>query len=203
MSRPAVVLLLLLAACTRSSTVIIVSVPHGDGSQIPVASQELVLLPYDRDSVIAGLTAPFAASRPDTLPLVRLLDSLKLAYQRYLAVPTRERPAARPALDAVLAGAEGRLTTLRASQHAWRDSAFRSYDSITFALTKRLARDPFADTTDARGLVRVTPSRSGPWWVTVTAWDAADPNAEWYWNQPLVGDTLYLSAANARHRRRF
>jgi hypothetical protein len=194
---------LLLAGCHSDRTVVVVSVPGADGREVPAAGQILVMLPYDRDSVLAQISAPWVAARPDTAPLGHLLDSLRNVYARYLSAAPAERAAARATLDAALAKVGDRLTLLRAAQHDWQDSAYRTYDSLTFALTERLARDPFADTTDAYGVAVVSPSRSGPWWVTVTAWDAADPYSEWYWNRPLSGDTLHLNVANAHHRRRY
>ena len=189
---------LLLAGCDHGTTVVIVSIPDSSGAARPAAEQILIVVPYDRDSVIRQISAPWLARRPDTLPLTRLLDSLQGAFAR-LAAAT---PAARAAVDRLQAP-DGPLARLRAAQHAWQDSAYASYDSLTFLLVKRIARDPFADTTDASGTARVRPSRSGPWWITATTWDANDPFSEWYWNLPLTGDTLRLTAANARHRRRF
>lgn len=181
---------------------VIVTIPDGAGAARPAVEQILTIVPYDRDSVIREISAPWLARRPDTLPLTRLLDSLQRAFARLAAAPPAGRAAARKAVDQLQAE-DGDLARLRAAQHAWQDSAYASYDSVTFALVKRIARDPFADTTDAAGVALVRPSRSGPWWITATTWDAKDPFSEWYWNLPLVGDTLRLTAANARHRRRF
>jgi hypothetical protein len=200
---PIALCLLLALACSGGGTEVIVSVPTESGGDAPAAEQVLVLLPYDRDSVVAALGAPHLASRPDTLPMTRLFDSLRVAYLAYHTATGAAREAAKAHLDALRMSSEERLAELRAADREWRDTAYRTYDSSTFALTKRLARDPFADTTDLQGRTRIAPSRSGPWWVTATAWDAADPNAEWYWNVPLTGDTVRLSSANARHRRRF
>lgn len=188
--RRSLLLLALTAACGRDTTVVVVTVSGGTGQETPVAGQPLVIVPYDRDSVVAALGAPWLARRPDTMPMIRLLDTLRAAYQNGTLGRVREL-------------IEPRLEALRQAEHDWRDSAYRTYDSVTFALVKRVARDPFTDTTDAQGMARVRPIRSGPWWVTVTAWDADDPYSEWYWNVPLVGDTLRLTSANARHRRRF
>ena len=192
---------LLLAGCREATTVVIVTIPEGAAAR-PSAGQILTIVPYDRDSVIREISAPWLAHRPDTLPLTRLLDSLQRAFARLAAASPADRAAARAAVDR-LQDPNGPLARLRAAQHAWQDSAYASYDSLTFALVKRIARDPFADTTDAGGVAIVRPSRSGPWWITATTWDATDPFSEWYWNLPLVGDTLRLTAANARHRRRF
>ena len=191
-----------LAGCRPNSTVVVVSLLDSAGAARPVGHQILVVLPYDRDSVIDRISAPWLAARPDTVPLIHLLDSLQRAFARLAAATTAERPAARRAVDR-LQDPDGPLARFRAAQHAWQDSAYASYDSLTFQLVKFIARDPFADTTDAGGVARVTPSRSGPWWVTATTWDVKDPFSEWYWNLPLTGDTLRLTAANARHRRRF
>jgi hypothetical protein len=200
--RHALILAILLAACAEPATTVVISVPDREGRETPMAGQELVLLPYDRDSVIASLAAKAATPQPDPAPLERLLDSLRIAYAEYGAVPAAGRPAAQRRLDARRAELEPRIAELRGVQHAWRDATYASYDSLTFRMTRKLARDPFPDTTDAHGAVTVRPTRSGPWWVTVTAWDAADPFSEWYWNQPLQGDTVRLTTANARHRPR-
>ena len=156
------------AACSSERTVVVVSVPGTDGREAPVVGQVVVLLPYDRDSVIAAISAPWAAARPDTTPLALLLDTLRLAYTRYLGTPAARRPAARAVHDAALTAAADRLTRLRAEQHLWQDSAYRTYDSVTLVITERLVRDAYADTTDAEGVAVVAPSRSGPWWITVT-----------------------------------
>lgn len=192
-----------LSACTRPTTVVSVSTPGADGREVPATGQAMVLLPYDRDSITAALTAAWPTPRPDTLPLTTLLDSLRGAYRRFVAAPPDQREATRREMESLRQRLEPRIAVLRVAQQAWQDSAWRTYDSVTFALVRRLARDPFADTTDATGLARVTPARPGPWWVTMTAWDAADPYTEWYWNLPLAGDTLRLTAANAAHRRRY
>lgn len=200
--RYALIATLFLAACTEPATTVVISVPDREGRETPIAGQELVLLPYDRDSVIAALTAQAATPQPDPAPLEALLDSLRIAYAAYGAVPAAQRAAAQQRLEVRRAELEPRIAELRGVQHAWRDATYANYDSLTFRMTRKLARDPFPDTTDARGSVTVRPTRSGPWWVTVTAWDAADPFSEWYWNQPLQGDTVRLSTANARHRPR-
>lgn len=190
-------------ACSQPTTVVTVALPGADGRPTPVAEQAMVLLPYDRDSMTAALTAAWPTPRPDTLPLTTLLDSLRGAYARFVAAPAERKEGARREMEALRTTLEPRIAVLRTAQHAWQDAAWRTYDSVTFALIRRLARDPFADTTDAQGIAHVTPPRPGPWWVTMTAWDQADPYTEWYWNLPLTGDTLRLTTANASHRRRY
>src|SRR5262249_7052252 len=129
--------------------------------------------------------------------------TLRVANARLRAASPKARPAAQKAFDRLYGSVHARMVQLQVSQHAWRDSAYGGWDTLTLALTHRLTRDPFTDTTDQRGVAVDSPRMSGPWWVTLTMWDAADPYSEWYWNVPLVGDTLRLSPANAEHRTRF
>lgn len=44
---------------------------------------------------------------------------------------------------------------------------------------------------------------AGDWWIYGRSWDATDPNAEWYWNLPVIDDTLLLSSRTGRQRRRY
>ncbi|HET7040560.1 MAG TPA: hypothetical protein VFI13_01015, partial [Gemmatimonadales bacterium] len=196
-ARSAVLALLLVAglgACRPAATVVVVTSTGADGKELPVAQTPLVILPYDRDSVAAALLAA-APARPDTMPLVRLLDSLRTAYRRSLAATGAATPAARARYAALRDALTPAMDSLRQLQQAWRTAAFGGYDTLTLALTHRLARDPFTDTTDAQGVADVRPRMSGPWWVTATTWDPADPYSEWYWNVPLTGDTVRLSTA--------
>ena len=193
--------LVLLPACHPAGTVVVVTSSAADGTPVPVGHLPLVILPYDRDSVTDALTAA-GRPRPDTLPIVALLDSLRRSYARIATLPEGARPAAHAAFDRLRGALAPRLDSLRHIQQGWRAEVYGGYDTLTLGLIHRLTRDPFTDTTDATGMVRVQPKMSGPWWVTVTTWDATDPYSEWYWNLPLAGDTLHLTTANARRRTR-
>ena len=199
---PLLPFVLALAACRPSGTVVVLTSTGADGRPVAVGQMPLVILPYDRDSVADALTAA-APARPDTMGLVRLFDSLRTAYRRTLTTTGADQVAARGAYDRLRQGLAPTLDSLRQVQQAWRARAYGGYDTLTLALIHRLTRDPFTDTTDAQGMANVRPRMSGPWWVTVSTWDANDPYSEWYWNVPLAGDTLRLSPANARRRTRF
>jgi hypothetical protein len=188
--------LLLLAACGTPETVVTLTIKGA-----PVRGQAVVVLPYDRDSILAGLAAKAPTPQPDPAPLVALLDSLRQAYALMAAAPPGD-PRARQALERRRAELEPRVEALRTVQHRWRDATYGAYDSITFAFTRRLARDPFTDTTESDGAVKLRPPQNGRWWVTARTWDADDPYSEWYWNLPLAGDTLHLTTANAQRRPR-
>jgi hypothetical protein len=194
--RQALWLLPFLAACGTPSTVVTLTV---DGH--PVRGQAVVILPYDRDSIVAALAARAPTPQPDPAPLVALLDSLRQAYAAMAAAPAGDAKA-RAVFEARRVQLEPRVESLRAEHHRWRDVAYKGYDSITFGFTRKLARDPFTDTTESDGAVTLRPPRNGRWWVTVSTWDVNDPYTEWYWNLPLTGDTLHLTTDNARRRPR-
>lgn len=204
MKRPALAAfaVLLLTACDHPGTIVILSSRGPTGEEIPVAQTPITILPYDRDSVAAAL-AGRGAPRPDTLPLRVLFDSLRTAAAGTGRGTDRERIAARDRFRTLQDRLAPRLDSLRRLQQAWRRTVFGGYDTLTLALIHRIARDPFTDTTDARGTAAVRPKTGGRWWVTVSTWDPADPYAEWYWNVPLAGDTIRLSSANATRRTRF
>ena len=124
----------------------------------------------------------------------RLNDSLASAQER------TER--ARQTLDRARAEFVDRSESLRARIRHWEDSTYRGYDSITRNLAARRRQDPRTDTTGGDGWARFQ-LPPGDWWIYGRSWDATDPNAEWYWNLPVTGDTLLLSSRTGRQRRRY
>ena len=109
---------------------------------------------------------------------------------------------ARQDLDRARAGFIDRSESLRAAIRHWEDSTYRGYDSITRNLAVRRRQDPRTDTTGGDGWARFE-LPAGDWWIYGRSWDATDPNAEWYWNLPVAGDTLLLSSRTGRQRRRY
>lgn len=203
--------------------------PDGNGVETPAAGLALVALPYDRDSVIAALEAAAPAPRPATAVLdsayadfrtpfatfsaasyaaQALRDSLKsatdpsrrAALESALAARQRTVDSLRPVLAVARQRLAARTDSTRAAVRAWQDIAYAGYDTVVRNLSRFL--DPVADTTDATGIGRFT-LRSRNMWITAAAWDVGDPNAEWYWNVPITGDTVVLSPANARRRPRY
>jgi hypothetical protein len=124
----------------------------------------------------------------------RLNDSLTNTQQRV------ER--ARRELDRARAEFIDRSESLRSRIRHWEDSTYRGYDSITRDLARRRRHDPLTDTTGGDGWARFR-LPPGEWWIYGRSWDATDPNAEWYWNLPVTGDTLLLSSRTGRQRRRY
>jgi hypothetical protein len=119
-----------------------------------------------------------------------------------LAAERKAAEAAREELDRARKEFAERGDPLRARIRHWEDSTYRGYDSITRGLAARRRQDPLTDTTGADGWAHFK-LPSGDWWIYGRSWDAADPNAEWYWNLPVTEDTMLLSSRAGRQRRRY
>jgi hypothetical protein len=235
--------ILVLAACGRPDTVIHVAIRDVDGRPAPVAKLRLVILPYDRDSVLAALESRSRTPRPDTMGLDSLFSQVRQPFGALLRATwfdrrlrdsledLRRRTAAEPrgsaryrelylafatAADSLgpaqqrlveanrVAGAAyrrvgARLDQLRLVMTRWEDSTFRSYDSDISALTAQLGRrrQEVVTGADGRAAVRLP---QGKWWIYARAPDPADPNAGWYWNVPVGGDSIALDPGSAQHR---
>lgn len=177
------------------------------------------------DSLFARYRAPFAAYTAILAETNRLGDSLAVRKQRLDTMPRtgaeyREAYAAwtalrdslraldlqvakaRAALEAARPAFVARSESLRAVVRAWQDSTYRGYDAAVDTLVQRSHRTPVADTTDAAGVATLE-LRGGPWWIYARSWDPRDPNAEWYWNVRVAGDTVLLDAASGQNRPRY
>jgi len=238
---------LTLAACGPDRVAIRVTIPDQAGAEMPLPGVRFIILPYDRDSILAVLERQAPSPRPSTTRLDSLFQTFRgpftaaveratdrdrlLAardsvaarlealgrdtpeyvqlFARYQALrDSAERAAAaaeqaRRALDRVRRDVMPEADSLRARVSAWEDTAFRAYDSITARLAGPLARvEAITDSTGADGWVTVEVP-SGAWWVYARAINVQDPNAEWYWNVKIEGDTVRLSPSNGRSRPRF
>ena len=177
------------------------------------------------DSLFAGFRGPFTRYAAASLRLTRLrdsadglktrLDSLPRNAPEYgrlyaalegltdsVAAAGREAAAARGALDTARAAFVTESESLRAAVRHWEDSTYHGYDSIVRNLAARRRQDPLTDTTDARGWASFELG-PGRWWIYGRSWDAGDPNAEWYWNVPVEGDTTLLDPRSGRRRPRY
>jgi hypothetical protein len=237
-------LLLALTACGPDLVAIRVTIPDEAGIETPVPGARLVVLPYDRDSILGALERQAATPRPSTSRLDSLFQSFRTPFNTFLSLSRsaeRLRPArdslrrqldatprdaeayarlyaafqslddsvsrqagdlerARKALGDVRVRIQPEVDSLSARITAWEDTAFRAYDSITRSVARR--RGPVTDSTLADGWVTVRVT-DGRWWVYARAINIQDPNAEWYWNVPLEGDTVRLGPSNGRARPRF
>lgn len=186
--------------------------PDDAGVETPVPGVRLLIVPYNRDSLLQVLENRAPSPRPSTTELDSLFQVFREPFNAYLAASRRlqqdSTPAAKAAaerarqeLARVRASVGPRIDSLRARVSAWEDTAFRAYDSITARLVRR-GKDPVVDSTRGSGWTTVTVPGAG-WWLTARALNPRDPNTEWYWNVPAAGDTIRLTAANGRARPRF
>lgn len=168
--------------------------PYGHAAEAAAAAtaleRELAKLRARLDSMSRG--APdYAAAYAG---FGRLSDSLR-------RLRTRQEEAQRSLL-AARARIQPRVDSLRAEVHAWEDAAYAGYDTLTEQLAKAERRPPLLDSTDASGRAHFR-LVAGRWWIYARAWDATDPNREWYWNVPVEQDTVRLGAATGRRRARY
>ena len=140
--------------------------------------------------------------------LDRKSDAYRQGYAAFTAA-ARSRAAAerrRDSADAIRQSARAAFgpgaDSVRRALKGWEDSTYREYERTTARLAREAGRQPVTDTTGGDGHVTLL-LKPGRWWIYARSWDAADPNAEWYWNVPVQGDSVTLSPANARRRPRY
>jgi hypothetical protein len=124
----------------------------------------------------------------------RLSDSLTAAQSR--------TEKARADLDRARTGFVERSESLRTAVRHWEDSTYAGYDSIVGQLARSRGREAATDTTGPDGWAHFK-LKPGRWWIYARSWDATDPNAEWYWNVPVSGDTMLLSSRTGKQRPRY
>jgi hypothetical protein len=134
-SRWCIVLLLLTAACDRPHTVTVVaSIPGLDAAGTPTPGFSFVVLPYNRDSLVAAFEARAATPRPSTDQLDTLFATFRAPFAAYTDI-VAEINRFNDSLAALKAGLEGLSRTgpeYNASYGKWvllRDSS-RSLDKV-------------------------------------------------------------------------
>jgi hypothetical protein len=177
------------------------------------------------DSLFARFRRPFAAYAMAADKAARLQDSLgrvkvgldslprespayRMLYGTFVALgieraaADKQRDSLQRALKSARAAFGTRSDSTRAALRAWEDSTYRDYEKITQQLSRDAGLQPATDTTGVEGTAALV-LKKGRWWIYARSWDALDPNAEWYWNIPVRGDSVSLSPENARRRPRY
>jgi hypothetical protein len=177
------------------------------------------------DSLFARFRGPFSAYTTAAYAAGELRDSIDLIRQDLDSVPPnspeyralhdtyarlsdslaqveKRAERARVTLDRARAEFLSRGESLRTAIRQWEDSTYRGYDSIVDNLARNRGREAVTDTTGSTGWAHFT-LRPGRWWLYARAWDTGDPNAEWYWNVPVEGDTVLLSSRTGRRRPKY
>ncbi len=149
------------------------------------------------DSVTAALSAAAPAS-PAALELTGMRKTLTDSLTRQSAGLERARTALGAARDTLWP----RIERLRQEARAWEHTTYAGYDTLSRSQTTGRMRMITSDTTGAAGWASLTINQ-GTWWIHARSPDPQDPNFEWYWNVPLVDDTVRLSPATGRRRPRY
>ena len=149
------------------------------------------------DSVNTALSTAPAGS-----PAAAELAPRQKVLQDSLARQNAGLERARTALGAARDTLWPRIERLRQEASAWEHTTYEGYDTLSRSQTTGRMRMITSDTSDATGWASLR-IRNGSWWIHARSPDPQDPNFEWYWNVPLVGDTVRLSPATGRHRPRY
>jgi len=127
-----------LVACERPRDVAVrVSIPGPDSVETPVTGVGLIALPYDRDSVLAGLEASATFPRPDTAALDSLFRAFRVPFVSYTGTVQRTERL-RDSLDLL----RTRLDSLPRNTPEYRElyAAFSRLDDSLAAAQKRTER---------------------------------------------------------------
>jgi hypothetical protein len=81
--RAFIVLSIVLAACEPRTVTVKAALPGFDGVEAPVANLPIVILPYDRDSILRTLEAAAPEKRPHTQELDSLFALWREPFGRY------------------------------------------------------------------------------------------------------------------------
>jgi hypothetical protein len=178
------------------------------------------------DTLFAQFRGPFTAYAGASFAAGKLRDSLAILkrrldslprnsaeyrglysrfgdQQRALAAVERRRDSAQVALDRARKTFAERGDSLRRQVRQWENSTYEGYDGIVEGLARARGREPVTDTTNTDGWAHLTLAGKGPWWIYARSWDASDPNAEWYWNVPVSGDSVRLDPSNGTRRPKY
>ncbi|MGI9041166.1 MAG: hypothetical protein ACR2HK_08715 [Gemmatimonadales bacterium] len=188
------------AASPRPSTAELDSLFHDFRAPFTSYSGTISKLDRLRDSTAVLQTR--LDSMPRNSPEYRRLYAAFARLTDSLVAAQGQSERARIGLDRARAGFVPRAESLRTELRQWEDTTYAGYDSIVRNLALRRGRDGISDTTGADGWAHLQ-LRGGPWWIYGRSWDATDPNAEWYWNLPVDGDTVLLSSRSGRRQARY
>ncbi len=148
-----------------------------------------------------SVTAALAAAPPGS-PAAAELGATRKTLTDSLARQTAGMERARTALGAARDTLWPRIERLRQEARAWEHTTYAGYDTLSSSQTTGRMRMISSDTTGADGWASLRINK-GTWWIHARSTDPQDPNFEWYWNVPLVGDTVRLSPATGRRLPRY
>ena len=156
------------------------------------------LLPYNRDSIIAGLRQKAAKPEPQVPPeLIARIDSLQRVAARSRAGDTLNT-----ARERTLRTLRAQADSIRAARQEWSAETLKGFNEAVQASLEKLGGvQELADTTGADGRVTFR-APEGRWWVFARY---LLPDRELYWNVPIriqeQSATVRLTGENAEVRR--
>lgn len=162
----------------------------------PVPDMPVRLLPYNRDSIIAGLRQKAAKPEPQVPPaLLARIDSLQRATR------ARAGDTLNVARERTLRTLRAQVDSIRAARQEWSAETLKGFNEAVQARLENLGGvQELADTTNADGRVAFR-APEGQWWVFARY---LLPDRELYWNVPLRirerPSTVRLTAENAEAR---
>ena len=157
-------ILLAAGACGRRGTTIQVEIPDLDGHLTPVARLSIVVLPYDRDSLLSALEAAAASPRPDTAALDSLFAVVRGPFNDLL----RAESHAATVRDS-LARLRDRLEREPRNSAAYR-SGYRAFAALADSLARAEQRIEKAQDVLAAAERQAGP-RLGRLRMAVTRWE--------------------------------
>lgn len=193
-------LLLLLTACLAaagcSDSKVVVRATLAESGQ-PVADLPVWVLPYDRQALMDSLAEEAGDPEPGIpAPLITQLEGLTARERELQAAGDPRLPGFRAQRQAL----QRQVDSIRVARRAWREKTFADFDSLAQARQTEMGATAAVDTTDARGVARI--SAEGRVWI----WAAyVLPDVTLEWNLPVTvrGDStvVTLTRENAKERK--
>lgn len=192
--------LLLLAACMAaagcSDSKVVVRANLAENGE-PVADLPVWVLPYDRQALMDSLAEEAGDPEPGIpATLITQLEGLTARERELQTAGDPRWPAFRAQRQAV----QKQVDSIRVARRTWRERTFADFDSLAQARQTEMGATAVADTTDARGVARV--SAEGRVWVWASY---VLPDVTLEWNIPVTvrGDSavVELTRENAKERK--
>jgi hypothetical protein len=183
------------AGCSDSKVVVHATLA---GSGEPVADLPVWVLPYDRQALMDSLAQDADEEEPAiSTELLTQLEGLTTREKELTASGDSALPQVRTRRQA----AQRQIDSIRVARREWRERVFARFDSLAQAREKESGGVAAVDTTDARGVARVSAGEGRAW--VYAAYVLPDVTLEW--NLPITvrGDstTVRLTRENAREQR--
>jgi flagellar biosynthesis regulator FlaF len=186
-----------LAAAGCSDSKVVVQASLAESGQ-PVADLPVWVLPYDREALLDSLVRD--AGKPEPAIPAELLTQLQSLTARERQLAARGDSTLRQA-RAQREAVQKRIDSIHVARRKWRGDVLAPFDSLARAKESEIGTVALVDTTDARGVARIS-ADEGRMWIYASY---VLPDVTLEWNVPVTvrGDstTVRLTRENAKERR--